>query len=174
MLYKHYHYLVPEHFYHPKEKLHTQWQSLLIPWTPPPLGNYRSTFCIYGFASLEISHKYECPLGSGFFHRASLVAQLVKNLPAMQETWVQSLGCQDPWEGKDYPLQYSRSSLVAQMVRESACNVGDLDSICGLRRSPEMGTATYSSILAWRIPGTVEPGGLPSLGSHRIGHDWAT
>ena len=31
--------------------------------------------------------------------------------------------------------------------------------------------ATQSSILAWRIPGTGEPGGLPSLGSHRVGHD---
>ena len=31
--------------------------------------------------------------------------------------------------------------------------------------------ATHSSILAWRIPGTEEPGGLPSMGSHRVGHD---
>ena len=31
--------------------------------------------------------------------------------------------------------------------------------------------ATHSSVLAWRIPGTVEPGGLPSMGSHRVGHD---
>ena len=33
--------------------------------------------------------------------------------------------------------------------------------------------ATPSSILAWRIPGTGEPGGLPSVGSHRVGHDWS-
>ena len=31
--------------------------------------------------------------------------------------------------------------------------------------------ATHSSVLAWRIPGTAEPGGLPSMGSHRVGHD---
>ena len=31
--------------------------------------------------------------------------------------------------------------------------------------------AVHSSVLAWRIPGTVEPGGLPSMGSHRVGHD---
>ena len=31
--------------------------------------------------------------------------------------------------------------------------------------------ATHSSVLAWRIPGTGEPGGLPSMGSHRVGHD---
>ena len=33
--------------------------------------------------------------------------------------------------------------------------------------------ATHSSVLAWRIPGIGEPGGLPSLGSHRFGHDWS-
>ena len=33
--------------------------------------------------------------------------------------------------------------------------------------------ATHSSVLAWRISGTVEPGGLPSMGSHRVGHDWS-
>ena len=33
--------------------------------------------------------------------------------------------------------------------------------------------ATHSSILAWRIPRTGEPGGLPSMGSHRVGHDWS-
>ena len=33
--------------------------------------------------------------------------------------------------------------------------------------------ATYSSVLAWRIPGTAEPGGLPSVGSHRVRHDWS-
>ena len=37
--------------------------------------------------------------------------------------------------------------------------------------SLEKEMATHSSVLAWRIPGTGEPGGLPSLGSHRVGHD---
>ena len=35
----------------------------------------------------------------------------------------------------------------------------------------EKAMATHSSVLAWRIPGTEEPGGLPSLGSHRVGYD---
>ena len=65
---------------------------------------------------------------------ASLVAQTVKNLPAVRETRVRMLG----WEN---PL--------------------------------EKGMATHSSILAWRIPGTEEPGGLQSMGSQRVGHDWA-
>ena len=33
--------------------------------------------------------------------------------------------------------------------------------------------ATHSSVLAWKIPGTAEPGRLPSMGSHRVGHDWS-
>ena len=33
--------------------------------------------------------------------------------------------------------------------------------------------AAHSSVLAWRIPGTAEPGGLPSMGSHRVEHDWS-
>ena len=33
--------------------------------------------------------------------------------------------------------------------------------------------ATHSSVLAWRIPGMEEPGGLPSMGSHRVGHNWS-
>ena len=57
---------------------------------------------------------------------------MVKNLPVVQETGVQSLGWEDPLE---------------------------------------KGTATHSSILAWRIPWTEEPGGLQSTGSHRVGHD---
>ena len=65
----------------------------------------------------------------------SLVAQMVKQLPAMQETWVWYLGQEDPFE-------------------------------------KEM--ATHSIILAWRIPRTKEPGRLQSMGSQRVGHDWAT
>ena len=33
--------------------------------------------------------------------------------------------------------------------------------------------ATHSSVLAWKIPGMGKPGGLPSMGSHRVGHDWS-
>ena len=67
--------------------------------------------------------------------RASLVAHMVKNLPAMQETWVQSLGQEDPLE---------------------------------------KGMATYSNILAWRIPWTKESGGLQSIRSQKVRHDRAT
>jgi len=67
--------------------------------------------------------------------KASLVAQTVKNLPAMQEIQVQPLGPEEPLEE---------------------------------------GMASHSSILAWRIPWAEEPGGLQSLGSQRVEHDWVT
>ena len=53
----------------------------------------------------------------------------------------------------------------------SAVDVRDAVSIPGSGRSLEEGTATHSSILAWRIPGTEEPGRLQSTGSQRVGHN---
>ena len=58
--------------------------------------------------------------------------------------------------------------------KESACNVGDQGSIPGLGRSSGEGNAGHSSTLAWRIPGTEEPGGLQSVGLQRVRHDWVT
>ena len=65
----------------------------------------------------------------------SPLAQMIKNPPAVQETWVPSLGWEDPLEE---------------------------------------GMVTHSSIIAWRLPGTEEPGGLQSTGSPRVRHDRAT
>ena len=66
---------------------------------------------------------------------ASRVAQVLENLSVMQETWVWSLGWEDPLK---------------------------------------KGKATHSSILAWRIPWTLESGGLQSMASQRVRHDQAT
>ena len=74
----------------------------------------------------------EVGMDIGISIEASLVAQRVKNLTAMWETQVRSLGWEDPLQ---------------------------------------KGMATHSSILAWRIPWTEEPGGLQSTGSRRVGHD---
>ena len=71
-------------------------------------------------------------------YQASMMAQTVTNLPAMQETqemWVQSLGLEDPLEEE---------------------------------------ITTHSSILAWEISWTEDPGGLQSSGSQRVGQDSAT
>ena len=58
--------------------------------------------------------------------------------------------------------------------KESACNAGDLGLIPGWEYALEEGMAIHSSILAWTIPWTEEPGRLQSMGSQRVGHDRAT
>ena len=54
----------------------------------------------------------------------------------------------------------------------NARDKGDVGSIPRLGRSSGGEMATYSSILAWKIPGTEEPGGLQSMRSQRVAHDW--
>ena len=58
--------------------------------------------------------------------------------------------------------------------KESACNVGDQIRSLGREDPLEKGMATHFSILAWRIPWTQELGRLQSMGSQRVGLDWAT
>ena len=55
--------------------------------------------------------------------------------------------------------------------KESICNAGDPSLILGWEDPLEEGMATHSSILAWRIPWTEEPGGLQFTGLQRVGHD---
>ena len=85
------------------------------------------------FSNTSYFTSLNCLTLSKIYFGASLVAQVVKCLPAMQETWARSLGQEDPLE-------------------------------------KEM--ATHSSIPAWRIPWTEEPGRLQSVGLQKVGHDW--
>ena len=84
-------------------------------------------------------------------------------------------------EGNGSPLQYSclenpmdRRAWYAAVpgVAKSWARLSDFTFTFHFR-ALEKGMATHSSILAWRIPGTEEPSGLPSMGSHRVGHDWS-
>ena len=69
-------------------------------------------------------------------------------------------------------LSIYRSFLGGSDRKEFTCNVGDLGSIRELAGNPlEKGTATRSSILAWRIPWTKEPGMLQSMWSERVRHN---
>ena len=73
-----------------------------------------------------------------------------------------------------FQLLVCGASQVALVVKNLPANVGDsrdTDCVSGLGRSPEMGIATNPSILACKIPGTVEPGGLQSMGLQRVGHN---
>ena len=70
---------------------------------------------------------------------ASLIAQLVKNSPAMQETPVQFLGWEDPWRRGKLPTPVFLGFHYGKAGKESTCNVGDLGLIPGLGRSPGEG-----------------------------------
>ena len=67
--------------------------------------------------------------------------------------------------------QVSWASLVAQAVKSSLAVQETRVRLLGWEDPLEQGMATHSSVLAWRIPGMGEPGGLPSMGSHRVGHN---
>ena len=116
----------------PPPALGTQpWTKTLRPW--PTRGGY--------WASRTVPRSRSAPSRSVTLNKgigsdgASLVSQMVKSLPEMQETQVWSLGQEDPLE---------------------------------------KGMATHCSILAWRVPWTEEPGGLQSVRSQRVRHNWAT
>ena len=167
---------------------------------------------------------------------ASLLAQMVKNLPAEQETRVQSLGWEDPLRGiwqptpaflpRESPGQRRLAATVYGITKSQTNPATETDRIgainwywkqwkrncfwgesslktClenpmdggalkaavhGVPGGPtrlsdftftfhfhalEKEMATHSSVLAWRIPGMAEPGGPPSMGLHRVGHDWS-
>ena len=144
------------------------------------------------------------PIRLYYFLSASLGAQLVKNLPVMQETWVQSLGWEDPlekgtathssilawripWTEETVGLQSVRLqrvrhdfhfhfslSPVAQTVKNPLAMQETWVWSLGRKDPLEKGMATHFSILAWRIPWTEEPGRLWSIELHRVRHDWET
>ena len=74
-------------------------------------------------------------------------------------------------DGIGYPLQYSWASLVTQTVKNPPAMREIWVQSLGWEDPLEKGMATHSSILAWRIPWTEEPGRLQSMGSQRVGHD---
>ena len=79
-----------------------------------------------------------------------------------------------PGEGIGYPPHYSWGSLVAHMVKNLSVKQEMQAQSLGWEDPLEEGMATHSSILAWRIPWTEEPGRLPSMGSQRVRHNLAT
>ena len=87
-----------------------------------------------------------------------------------------NIGCR---EGNGTPLQYSCLEnpmdggawwAAARGVAKSRIRLSDFTFTFHLH-ALEKEMATHSSVLPWRIPGTGEPGGLPSMGSRRVGHD---
>ena len=118
-------------------------------------------------------------------HKASLIAQLVKNPPAMQESACNAGDLDSipgiPWRRKWQPSpvilpgkSHGQRSLVAVVhgVARSQTRLSYFTLFFHFH-ALEKEMAIHSSVLAWRIPGTGEPGVLPPMGSHRVGHDWS-
>ena len=103
-----------------------------LSWAQPTLASFKSGVSTAMAVSRDVSVFLANKLIIHPFTHLQTLAQTVKNLSARWETWVQSLGWEDPLQ---------------------------------------KGTATHSSILAWRIPWTEEPGGLQSMGSQRVGQN---
>ena len=79
-------------------------------------------------------------------------------------------------EGNGTPVQYSclENPMGGGAWWAAVHGVAELDTTERLHfHALEKEMATHSNILAWRIPGSSEPGGLPSMGSHRVRHDWS-
>ena len=120
-----------------RKKLPTRGQLRIKNWIfrPPTLISFLGPIYILTRSCKPVAHRlnilFACFIVSFWDFP---VTQRVQNLPAVQETWVRSLGGEDP---------------LAK------------------------GIAIHSSILAWTIPWTEEPGGLQSMGSQRVGHDWS-
>ena len=124
----------------------TCWGAMIYLWVPQRSHSIKMIYdlCCIHIVGLTGSSILSCPQVALWFvpfflsvyqtYVASLVAQKVENLASTKETWVRSLGLEDPLE---------------------------------------KGMATHSSILAWRIPWTEEPGGLQSMASQRVGPNWS-
>ena len=123
------------------------------------------------------------------------MAQLVKNPPAMRETWVWSLGWEDPlekgmathssiltWRPSGHKeldttewLLLSLWDFASDSVEKNVPVIQEmLVWSLGEEDPPEKEMAPYSSILVWEIPWVEESGRLQSMESQRVGHDWAT
>ena len=104
-----------------------------------------------------------------------------QNLLLQRASWFTSW-CREPsGEGNGTPLQYSclenpmdggAWKAAVHGITEGRIWLSDFTFTFHFH-ALEKEMATHSSVLAWRIPRTEEPGGLPSMGSHRVGHDWS-
>ena len=128
-------------------------------------------------------------------HGNSLQYSCLENLMDREAWWVLSIGsqrvgydwsdlaCSAIWfrEGSGTPLQYSCLEnpmdggawwAAVHGVTKSRTRLSDFTFTFHFH-ALEKEMATHSSVLAWRIPGTGEPSGLLSMGSHRVGHNWS-
>ena len=113
------------------------------------------------FLSIHVDGHFHCFLSLAIINNATMNIRVHESFPISVSVFV---------------IYISRNGIAGSPDcfpggsdgKESACNAGGLASIPGLVRSLETEMGTHSSILTWRIPWTVEPGRLQSMGSQRV------
>ena len=151
--------------------------SSVLAWRIPGTGE---PGWLPSMGSHGVRHYWSDLAAAAKIRKAPLEAQRVKRLPAMQETWVWSLGQEDPLE-KEMATHSSILAWIILWIEEpvrlqstGSQRVGhDWATSLHLFREGN-GTPLQYSCLAWKIPWVEEPGRLQSMGSLRVWRDWET
>ena len=117
--------------------------------------------------------KYICILINGLGKNTGVSSSKVSACNVGDPGWMPCSG-RSPEEWIGYPLRYSWASLMAQLVKNMPAKWETWVWPLGWEDPLEEGMTNHSSILAWRIPWTEQPGGLQSMGSQRVRNSWAT
>ena len=145
-----------------------------------PLKNYILCGNHVDYKNIQLLSQFMSPFTGCIYgrHITGLCGNKKKSQKELRELKYRGL-CQLHGEGNGTPLQYSCLEnpmdggawwATVHGITKSQTRLSDFTfTFHSHARGKEM--ATHSSVLAWRIPGTGEPGGLPSLGSHRVGHN---
>ena len=130
-----------------------------------------------------------CFISCAFFHnkkktRTPLYGLSLKSTvttsPRYQK-WIPTESCEGKWKQHQFQVKCLCGSfqvaknlwpLILSFILMGRTQLSDFTFTFHFH-ALEKEMATHSSVLAWRIPGTGEPGGLPSMGSHRVRHDWS-
>ena len=152
---------------------HSSTLAWKIPWTEEP-GGLRS------MGSLGVGHDWATSLSCIDWRRKWQPTPVF--LPGESQGWSSLIGC-SLWGPAESDMteaiqqqQHSMfwASLVAQLAKNPPAMWETWVQSLVWEDPLEEGMAAHPSILAWRIPWTEEPGGLQSMGSQSVGHDWAT
>ena len=168
--------LSPPNEYSGLVSFRTDWFDLLaVPGTLESLSSM--TTYMWEWPNIYISYTLQCHRGQRQRKSVSIIC-LNLTMKLLSEIRNPNVRVR---EGSGTPLQYSCLEnstgggvwwAAVHGVAKSRTRLSDFTFIFHFH-ALEKEMATHSSVLAWRIPGTGEPGGLPSMGSHRVRHDWS-
>ena len=145
-------------------------RSSLAGWLCPTLGQ-----CPPGTTWGEFYHHLQCPHYPSLYYANWLWEVMPRSLSTGNNIQILLPSCSlKSYKNLPWITVYSRASLVAQMVKNLPAVQDSQAQFLGWEDPLKKGMSTHSSILAWRIPWTEEPGRLQSMGLQRVRHNWVT